>query len=184
MGALTRIDPKTVRPLAGKGLVRIVEILGGTSDGGIYIPGSLQDHSGKDTFYGEMVRLGPPPSLTHYKTGPGPGWDVKKNSTGKVWPPEVMAQFKEGDIFVFPRDVEVVFVWEEQRYCIVLIHEAIIGIDRKEFDSAKFEVKAWKPPEIPGVDVDDEDKSIDELLDEVESELLDNDYDYDGFDLG
>lgn len=172
MSAFTVVNPEKLKPMAGKAVVRIIEILGGTTEGGIYVPGTLQDHAGKDTFYGEMIRLGPAPRLKHYKSGPGPGWDVRENSTGKVWPPEVMEQFKEGDIFVFPRDVEMVFTWDNQRFCIVHIHEAIIGLARDEFNAQGFEMVAWKPPGMPGEGGDpDANKSAAELLDELEEGL-------------
>lgn len=174
MSVFSIINPEHLRPMPGKAIVKIIEILGGTTKGGIYIPGALQDHAGKDTFYGEMIKVGDAPSLAHYRTGTGPGagWDVRPNRSGQTWSHEVMAQFKVGDIFVFPRDVELVFTWEEQRFCIVHIHEAIVGIPREDFDAQGFEMKAWKPPELEGRDPD-ENKTDHELLDEIEEGLYD-----------
>jgi len=169
---MATINPDHLKPMPGKAVVRIIEVLGGTTKGGVFIPGNHQDHSGKDTFYGEMVRVGPAPSLEHYKSGRGPGWDVRPNSTGKVWPAEMMAEFRVGDIFVFPRDVELAFTWDEQRFCIVHIHEAIIGIAREEFDAQGFEMVAWRPPAIQGGAADlDAGKSDAELFDELEEGL-------------
>lgn len=172
MSVFTIVDPDILRPMPGKAIVRIIEILGGTSPGGIYTPGHLQAHMGKDTFYGELIKLGPPPRTEHYKSGPGPGWDVRENRSGVCWSAEVMANFKIGDVFVFPRDVELVFTWNEHRFCIVHIHEAILGIPRDQFDASGFEVVPWIPPKLPEGGDPDENKSEAELLDELEEELF------------
>jgi co-chaperonin GroES (HSP10) len=149
MGAQTTINPDTIRCMPGKILVKIVEILGGKSKGGILLPESYQDHMGKDTFYGEILQIGPAPQLEHYKSGQGPGLDVRPNKSGKPWNQETMSQFKIGDIVIFPRDVPVVFVWEEQRYALCLIHEGIVSIDKEDFRAEDFEVVPWQAPQIP-----------------------------------
>lgn len=148
MGAFDYMNPHTIVPLAGKVLVEIVEVLGGKTKGGIHLPEAYQDHMGKDTFYGRVLKVGPPPDLAHYKSGPGPGWDVRKNTTGTPWPKEVMELFQEGSIIVFPRDVPMVFVWEEKRYALCLVHEAIISIDGDSFDPDEFRVMPWIPQKI------------------------------------
>ncbi len=148
MGAFTYIDPTTIRCMPGKILVEIIEILGGTTKSGIWLP--PQDHMGKDTFYGKVLQVGPPPALEHYKSGPGPGLDVRDNRTGATWPDKVMQQFNLGDIVLFPRDVPMVFVWEERRFGICLIHEAIVAFDGAEFNAEGFEVRPWTPQSLEG----------------------------------
>jgi len=150
MGAFDYLDPSTLSPTPGKAIVEIVEILGGDTKGGLFIPGHIMDHMGKDTFYGKILKVGPPPALEHYKSGPGVGWDVQPNANGKVWPQKVMDQFQPGDILVLPRDLPLVFVWDDKRYGIVLIHEALVMIKGDSFDPQAFEVVPWKPDEIGG----------------------------------
>lgn len=143
MGASDVIHPDSVKPMPGNMVVEIVEILGGETKGGLFIPGHLMDHMGKDTFYGRIIRVGDPPRLEHYKTGRG--WDVRHNSSGATWPKEMMDIFTEGDIVVLPRDVPLAFVHEETRYAIVHIHEAILHIKADSFDPQSFEFVPWKP---------------------------------------
>jgi hypothetical protein len=150
MGTFAYHDPDKIRPLPGKCLVKIVEVLGGKTKGGLHIPEAYAgaDNMGKDTFYGQIIKMGPPPTLEHFKSGPGPGWDVRDNRTGRQWPQEFMdSLFGVGDIVVFPRDVPLVFVWEEQRYCLCLIHEGIIAISAADFEASGFEVVPWEPPQ-------------------------------------
>lgn len=143
---LTRLDPKTVKPLAGKAVIRITEVLGGEQKSGLFIPGTTQDHGGKDTMYGELMAIGPAPTVKHKKFGPGPGWEVVPNDSGRVWSEAAMAEFQVGDIYVFPRDVELAFVWENHRYAIVHLHEAILRLPREGFEGSGFEVVPWVVP--------------------------------------
>lgn len=163
MGTFTYVDPATIHCMPGKCLVQIVEVLGGTTKGGLHIPEAYADHAGKDTFYGKLLQIGPPPQIKHFKSGRGPGWDVKPNSSGKIWPPEMMDEFKVGDLAVFPRDVPLVVVWQEQRYAICLLHEAICIIPADSFNPDDFEVVPWQPPKA-----DNGESSVDDWLDEVE----------------
>jgi len=148
MGAFTQLDPATITAMPGKCVVKMVEVLGGQTKSGLWKPASYAGHMGKDTFYGEFFSIGDPPELVHYTSGPGPGSDVKTNKSGEHWSPEVMAQFKVGDIGVFPRDVELVFVWEETRYGICYLHEALFVVDRNGFEAQNLEVVPWTPPQI------------------------------------
>lgn len=146
MGAFTYLDPSTVRCLPGKCLVEIVEVLGGKTRGGIVIPEAVAGKLNKDTFYGRLLQVGPAPRTAHYKSGRGPGWDVRPNTSGAEWPSEIMDNFQVGDIIVFPRDVELVFVWEQRRFGICHIHEAIMQIPADSFDPDEFEVVPWRMP--------------------------------------
>ena len=149
MGSQTYADPTKIKPMPGKLVVEITEILGGKTKGGVHLPINYQDHMGKDTFYGKVLRVGPPPALAHYKSGPGPGLDVRSNKHGNVWPDSMMEPFKVGNIILFPRDVPLSFVWKGKRYAICYIHEAIISIDKDDFDPKEFQVVPWIPDPIP-----------------------------------
>lgn len=154
MGAFTYLDPSVVKPMPGKVVVEIVEILGGMTKGGVFVPGTLMDHMGKDTFYGKILSVGDAPRLSHYKSGPGPGWDVQPSASGKQWPAEIMDTFQVGDILVLPRDVPLTFTWESRRFGIVLLHEALLHIPGESFDPQAFEVVPWTPGEIEGDNID------------------------------
>jgi hypothetical protein len=146
MGSFDYIDPSKVRCTPGKVLVQIVEVLGGTTASGLWKP--PQDHGGKDTFYGKILQVGPPPTLKHVKTDErSSGWDVAENSSGNKWPDQIMNEFKVGDIGVFPRDVPLVFVHDDKRYGICLIHEAILVLDAEQLKNDGFEFVAWQPGE-------------------------------------
>lgn len=149
MGAFTQLDPATIKCMPGKCVVKIVEVLGGQTKGGLWKPASYAGHMGKDTFYGEFFSVGPAPELVHYKSGDGPGMDVKVNKSGDRWDPEIMAQFQVGDIGVFPRDVELIFVWEDARYGICYLHEALFVVAKDGFDAQGIEVLPWTPPSLP-----------------------------------
>jgi co-chaperonin GroES (HSP10) len=139
------LDPSTVVPTAGNVLVELVEVLGGMTMGGIFIPGTTQDHAGKDTFYGRVMKVGGPPQLRHI----GHRSETRHNQSGKRWSKEYMDElFSEGDIVVFPRDVPLAFNWKDKRYCLCHIDEAIVAINADEFDAQGFEVVPWKPPKI------------------------------------
>lgn len=154
MGAFDFIDPATVNPTAGNVLVKIVEVLGGQTKSGLHIPGGLLDHGGKDTFYGEILSVGPAPALEHYRPSERSHLGVRPNSSGKTWSPEMMAEFEPGDILVLPRDVPLVFVWEEQRFGLVHLHEAILHIKGDSFDPQEFQFVPWTPPpKLEGADV-------------------------------
>lgn len=140
------INPDTIAVTPGKLLVQIVEVLGGTRKSGLFVPGESQDHMGKDTFYGKILKIGDPPMLEHYCNAQyGAAYDVRENRTGKTWCAKAMAQFSEGDILILPRDVPLAFVWEEVRYALVLMHEGLFSMDPATFDPTDFEVVPWQP---------------------------------------
>ena len=133
MSSLQHTDPSTVHPLPGKVLVRIDEVLGGTTEGGIFIPPDVADGKGaKDTASGVVIRLGAPPPLRHVpraETGPE-GWTrpgrTAINTSGRGWDPTVFP-VHVGDRVYFPRDVPLVFVHDETRYALVLMDECILA---------------------------------------------------------
>ena len=139
------MNPNTIRILPGKLIVEITEVLGGFRKSGVFVPGSTQDHMGKDTFYGKILKVGPPPSLEHYRDPVmGGGYDVRPSKHGADWPKEVMDQFKVGDIIILPRDVPVSFTWEESRYALVLMSDGLLTMDPETFDPSDFEMVPWK----------------------------------------
>ena len=144
------LDPTTVQPTPGKILVEIVEVLGGTTKSGLFRPPQADDHMGKDTFYGKILCVGPPPVLEHHRdpTARG-GYHVRDAKSGKAWSEEVMAQFTEGDIMIFPRDVPLAFGFEDRRFALVLMHEAMFSVDPASFDPTDFEVVPWTAPAVP-----------------------------------
>lgn len=151
MGAAEHINPHTLKPMPGKMVVQIVEVLGGETKAGLFIPGTLVDHMGKDTFYGKILSVGPAPALEHYDSPQG--IHVRDNGSGNVWPDEIMDIFKEGDIVVMPRDVPLAFTWQEGRYAVVHLHEAILHIDADSFDPQEFEFVPWTPSDITNHEV-------------------------------
>lgn len=150
MGAFDYIDPQTVNPMPGNAVVEIVEILGGMTKGGVFIPGNAVDHMGKDTAHCKILRVGDAPALEHYKSGRGPGWDVRPNANGAKWPDEIMNLFQVHDILVMPRDMPMVFIWESRRFAVVHLHEAILHIRGDSFDPQAFEVVPWTPGSTEG----------------------------------
>jgi co-chaperonin GroES (HSP10) len=139
------IDPATVRPMAGKILVQIVEVLGGMTKGGVFVPPQTQDHMGKDTFYGKVLQMGSLPTTRLSKR------DERGMAQYKAcdpWPQDYRV-INQGDVVVFPRDVPLAFTWEQDRYALVLEHEAILAIPGDQFDAQGFQVVPWRPPVLP-----------------------------------
>lgn len=128
-----RLDPSTVNPLPGILLVQIDEVLGGTTSGGIFITADMADAGGrKDTAHGIVLKKGPLPALRHVtlkEEGPGgfkrPG-RTRNNTTGQPWSPEAFP-VNTGDRVYFPRDIPMVFAWNETRYGLVMMDECIFA---------------------------------------------------------
>ena len=124
---ITSMNPDTIRELgAGRVLARVIEKMGGVSRGGIFIPATVQDHGGKDTVMCEVVRVGPAPRRrlrssirAGYKY---PDWI----DADTPWPDDY-APLKEGDVVIAPRDVELAFGFEEERY-VILVREELIAV--------------------------------------------------------
>jgi co-chaperonin GroES (HSP10) len=117
------IDPDTVRPLAGKLLVHITAQLGGVTKGGIFIPPAVADTGEKDTATGIVLKIGPMPDLRHDMSSAR--LRAIPNEMGVVWSPECFP-VQEGDLVIFPRDVPLVWVFKDERYGLVLMHEIIL----------------------------------------------------------
>lgn len=139
------LDPATVRPTPGKLLVQIVEILGGMTPGGIFVPGETQDHAGKDTFFGKVIRRGTAPTVRVDRDPLG----AASVTDSSPWPEEYRTRIAEGDVVVFPRDVPLAFFFGEDRFALVLEHEAILSIPAAEYREGGFEVVPWRPPALP-----------------------------------
>lgn len=141
---MTEIDPNRIRPMAGVMVVQIVEVLGGTTKAGLFIPGTMMDHVGKDTCLVRVLRKGPPPTKRYSN---------KTDGTTTVrdclpWDEEYCRQISVGDVVCMPRDVPMVIVWNELRYALVNEHEAILAMSQETFDEGGFEVVPWAPGEI------------------------------------
>lgn len=154
------LDPSSLSPMPGHVVVQIVEVLGGTTRAGLFVPGVVDDHMGKDTVLCKVIQLGDLPNRIYRKTAAGGFEEVMLD---RPWPAELRG-ISVGDVVVFPRDVPLVFVWEETRYAIVMEHEAIAVIPGSEFDQKDFQVIPWKPAPT-GVE---EDKA---LIAEMEDDL-------------
>lgn len=127
--------------MPGHIVVEIVEVLGGTTRGGLFVPGVVDDHMGKDTVLCRVLRMGGLPTRIYRKTEAGGFEEVMLD---RPWPAELRG-ISVGDVVLFPRDVPLVFVWEEKRHAIVMEHEAIAVIPAGEFDQKDFQVVPWKP---------------------------------------
>lgn len=138
------MDPAKLRPMAGVMVVEVVEVLGGYTKGGLFIPGTMMDHGGKDTALVQVLRLGDAPiQRVGFKDGewgyhPCEPWEAASRN------------ISVGDIVLMPRDVPLVFVWGEKRYALVYEHEAILAMDPSVLAENGFEVVPWKPDEVPG----------------------------------
>lgn len=140
------IDPSTVQLVAGRVLIHVVEVLGGMTRGGVFVPGSTQDHMGKDTVYGRVVRVGPAPTVRVSRDDRGVASIHQDKSP---WPQEYRV-VHEGHVVLFPRDVELAFVHGEDRYAIVNEHEAILSFGpADQFDRQGLEVVPWRPGQLP-----------------------------------
>ena len=133
MSAMLTLDPARVHPQPGILLVQIDEVLGGTTRGGIFIPPSVADaRGGKDTAHGVVLRRGAAPSLRHVslqqegKDGYKRPGRTRANTTGQTWDLAVFP-VEEGDRVYFPRDVPLVFVWNEARYGLVMMDECLFA---------------------------------------------------------
>ena len=146
---LADLDPATVNPMPGHLVVQIVEVLGGTTRGGLFVPGVVDDHMGKDTVLCQVLRMGALPTRTYRKAEGGGFEEVLLD---QPWPAELRG-ISVGDVVLFPRDVPLAFVWEEKRYAVVMEHEAIAAIPAAEFDQKNFQVIAWAPA-ATGAEVD------------------------------
>lgn len=134
--AFLTVDPSRVRPQPGVVVVRIDEVLGGETSGGIFIPAGIADAQGrKDTASGIVLRAGPAPDLRHEKAGARhytrPGRTLR-SQTGTPWSPGAFP-VQEGERVFFPRDVPLVFLWEDRRYGLICMDE-IICVARAEDD--------------------------------------------------
>ncbi len=138
---IANLDPDTVRPMPGHLVVEIVEVLGGTTRSGLFVPGVVDDHMGKDTCLCRVLRMGALPNRKYKK---GPDGDVQEVLLPGPWPVELRG-ISVGDVVLFPRDMPCVFVWDERRFAIAMEHEAIAAIPAAEFDQRDFEVVPWKP---------------------------------------
>jgi len=144
--ALT-MDPNRITPTAGRMVVKVVEVLGGYLKGGLFMPGVGQDHGGKDTVLVEVLRKGAPPVERYAIAEDGKTWFARPC---EPWVREATDQISVGDVVRMPRDVPLVFVWEEQRYAIVNEHEAILAMSMEDFLSGGFEVVPWKEGSMEG----------------------------------
>ncbi len=120
-------DSTKIRPTRGKMLVEIIEQLGGVTQGGIFLPAAIVDKAGKDTAMVRVLRVGPKPFVR--KATPS-GWiitDVKE--------PDGFCDYQEGDVALFPRDVPMVFGFQEKRYAIVLQQDGIAQLDGVDSDN-------------------------------------------------
>jgi hypothetical protein len=133
MSAALTLDPARVRPQPGILLVKIDEILGGTTKGGIFLTPDVADaRGGKDTAHGIVLRRGAAPSLRHVtlqqegKDGYKRPGRTRANTTGETWDTAAFP-VAEGDRVYFPRDVPLVFVWEDARYGLVMMDECLFA---------------------------------------------------------
>lgn len=145
------LDPVLLRPMPGIMVVQIVEVLGGMTKGGIFIPGNHQDHMGKDTCLVKVLAKGPAP-VVQYRKGESGGMEEKVVGS---WP-ESYRTITVGDVVVMPRDMDLVFVFEERRYALVREHEAIVSMPGDEFDQQGFEVVPWRTNSVDGASPDEE----------------------------
>lgn len=144
MSNLLVLDPARVTPLPGYCLVQIDEILGGTTEGGIFIPPDVADAKGnKDTAHGIVLRMGPLPDLRHVtlaECGPSgyrrPG-RTERNHSGARWDRNAFP-VQPGDRLYFPRDLPLVFVFEDRRYGCVCMDECIFYTEKD--DTGRVEV--------------------------------------------
>lgn len=131
MSSLLVLNPDRVTPLPGICLVQIDEVLGGLTEGGIFIPGDVAEAKGnKDTAHGIVLKLGPLPDLRHVtlaECGPEgfrrPG-RTDRNHSGARWPGHAFP-VQPGDRLYFPRDLPLVFVYEDRRYGFVNMDECL-----------------------------------------------------------
>lgn len=130
------MDPSRISPTAGVLVTKIVEVLGGYTKSGLFLPGIFQDHSGKDTVLVQVLRKGPPPEKRYIEGG------VRDCLP---WAPVAANQVSVGDVILVSRDVPLVFVWEDQRYALVYEHEAICAMSYEFFASGGFEMSTWTP---------------------------------------
>ncbi len=121
------MNPDRLRPAAGQMIVELIELLGGTTSGGIFIPGTTQDHSGKDTVIARILKVGPPPATRFTKKEEG--W--VQNRSGAVWP-DGFATVNERDTVLLPRDVPLVVTWEDRRYAIAVRSDVIAVLEGYE----------------------------------------------------
>lgn len=140
---MTELDPNRIRPMTGVMVVQIVEVLGGTTKAGLFVPGSMMDHSGKDTCLVKVLRKGASPEKRYSNKTDGTT-TVRDCSS---WPDDYR-QICVGDVVCMPRDVPMVIVWEGLRYALVNEHEAILAMDQSTFEDGSLEVVPWKPGEI------------------------------------
>lgn len=131
----------------GKLLIEITEVLGGTTKGGVFIPGTLMDHGGKDTAYGRIVKVGPPPRIKHESRHGRYTKLFVPNKGGATWCDSIMGNFRPGNVVFFARDVPKVFQDQGRRYAIVLMEDCLLSVDEDEFDSTKIEIL---PSFVPG----------------------------------
>lgn len=149
------LDPSRLRPMPGVMVVQIVEVLGGMTKGGIFVPGGTQDHMGKDTCLVRVLAMGGPPTIQYRRSKDG-GMEEKRVGG---WP-EGYRSISEGDVVVVPRDVPFVFVHDEKRYALVFEHEAIVSMPGDEFDQQGFEVVPWRPAPTEGAPEGDLDREF------------------------
>jgi len=134
------IPAETVHCMEGRLLVEIIEVLGGTTKGGVFIPGTLVDHGGKDTAYGRILQVGPTPRTKHESRRGRYTQLFVPNKSGARWCDEIMAHFRPGNVVFFPRDVPKVFQWKDRRYAIILMEECLLSIAEDEFNPTEIEI--------------------------------------------
>lgn len=145
MGGYVNLDPSRIKPAAGVMVVQIVEVLGGTTKGGLFLPGTMSDHSGKDTCLVRVMKKGDPPRQ-RFVTNQTDGRSTVKEC--KPWESRATDSIGVGDVACMPRDVPLVFVWDDCRYALVYEHEAICAMSMETFEEGGFEVIPWKPNEV------------------------------------
>lgn len=143
---ILELDPNRVNPMPGLMVVEIIEVLGGMSKGGVFVPGTTMDHMGKDTCAAKVIRKGDPPR-ERFERGSNHGFEARPC---EPWPDAYRAALV-GDVVVLPRDVDKAFVWEGKRYAIVREHEAIVAMSEEDYAKGGFSVVPWTPGEIGDV---------------------------------
>jgi|GEM_PF-4943729 len=142
------MDPTKLKPMPGRMVVEIIEVLGGMTKGGIFVPGDTQSHMGKDTCACKVLSRGDRPTLGYAREDGG--W--KQVELSRPWPDEYRQAISVGCVVIMPRDVELAFTWQDptgwRRYAIVNEHEAILAMSEEVYLRGGFEVVPWTPGEI------------------------------------
>lgn len=117
------LDPNRVHPLPGKLLIRVDEVLGGTTPGGLFLPPDVADANGKkDTVWGTILRIGDPVRIRLHKGAPKQHPEDTHRDTDLA--PTVL-DLRPEDRVTIPRDVPLLFVHDDQRYALVYADEVL-----------------------------------------------------------